>query len=253
MPTIRFVKPVPTEADALAADLRRWTAPSTELEMSVVSRDGPDNLEYHTYEALAAPGILAEIAAAERAGCDAAIIGCFYDTALDAARELTGAMPVVAPCESALHIAAVLGTRCSIVVGRRKWVPRMRANVAGYGFADRVASFPALDLGVPQLQADPEVTYARLREVGARAVAEDDAEVLVLGCTLEFGFADRLRDELDVPVVDAARAALKYAELAAEIARIGWTTSKRGGYAAPPAGDLVAFGLTDLLTPRDRS
>jgi hypothetical protein len=36
---------------------------------------------------------------------------------------------------------------------------------------------------------------------------------------------------------------LKYAELLGELARLGWRTSKAGGYAPPPANEVAAFGL----------
>jgi allantoin racemase len=180
---------------------------------------------------------------AEHEGFDAAVIGCFYDTALRPAREVTTQMAVAAPCESAVHIASTLGDSFSVVVGRRKWVPEMRDNVLRYGYGDRLASFKVLELGVHDFQADPPETHRRILAAGREAVEADGAEVIVLGCTAEFGFYEQLQEELGVPVIDATVAPFKVAELLGELARLGWGSSKVGGYASPPPAELEAFGL----------
>jgi allantoin racemase len=129
------------------------------------------------------------------------------------------------------------------MVGRRKWVPEMRDNVVRYGHGGRLASFKVLELGVHDFQVDPELTHRRLTDAGREAVDEDGAEVLVLGCTIEYGFYERLQERLGVPVIDATVAPLKYAELLGDLAALGWRPSAIGGYAAPPADELKRFGL----------
>jgi allantoin racemase len=42
-------------------------------------------------------------------------------------------MPVVGMAEASLFIACTLGHRFSIIVGRRKWIPKMSDNVLLYG------------------------------------------------------------------------------------------------------------------------
>ena len=49
---------------------------------------GPASIESHYDEALAVPGILAEIARGEAEGVDGYVIACFGDPGLEAAREL---------------------------------------------------------------------------------------------------------------------------------------------------------------------
>ena len=49
-------------------------------------------------------------------------------------------------------------------------------------------------------------------EQGKKAI-EDGADVLVLGCALMTGIAEKLQEELGVPVVDSSLAALKIAEM----------------------------------------
>ena len=51
-----------------------------------------------------------------------------------------------------------------------------------------------------------------MSEEGKRALKEDGAEVLVLGCTGMTGMAERLSKELGVKVIDPLPTAVKFAE-----------------------------------------
>jgi len=247
---ILWINPIGTDRfdQAIREELQRVKRPDTQLEVRSLER-GPLHLEYHAYEALVVPDILAHVIQAEREGFGAAVIGCFYDTGLRAARELAGRMNVVAPCESAVHIAATLGDRFSVIVGRRKWVPEMRDNVFRYGFGERLASFKVVDLGVHDFQADRDLTHRRLTAAAREAITADGAEVVILGCTIEYGFFEQLQDDVGAPVVDATVAPFKYAELMADVAALGWQSSRVGGYASPPRRELEEFGLADRLRP----
>ena len=63
------------------------------------------------------------------------------------------------------------------------------------------------------------MTERRITATGKKAVEEDYAEALILGCTLEIGFHDRLARAPGVPVIDPSIAALKCAEYAADLWR----------------------------------
>lgn len=217
----------------------------TELTMVNLPR-GPEHLEYRYYEALVLVDILHLVQAADRQGFDAAIIGCFYDVGLQAAREVAERMAVVAPCEASVNIAATLGDRFSIIVGRRKWIPEMRENVFRYGMKDRLASFKSVDLGVLDFHQDEEETARRFVQAGREAIDRDGAEVLVLGCTATYGFFRELQDELGVPVIDSMIAAFKTAEFAGELKRrFGWSHSKIGSYESPPADEFGPWRLEE--------
>jgi allantoin racemase len=247
---VLWINPLGTDTfdEPIREVLERVRRPDTEVEVRSLGR-GPHHLEYHAYEAAVVPDILATVVQAERDGFDAAVIGCFYDTGLRAAREVATRIAVAAPCESALHIAATLGDSFSVLVGRRKWVPEMRDNVLRYGYRDRLASFKAVELGVHDFQADPELTHRRLQAAAEEALTDDGAEVIVLGCTAEFGFFSELQAALGAPVVDATVGPFKYAELLGELASsLGWRPSKVGGYATPPRAELEAFGLAEALS-----
>lgn len=195
---------------------------------------GPDHLEYHYYEHLVTGDMLKEIRKAEADNFHAAIIGCFYDPGLREARELV-TMPVVAPAEATMLLACTLGHKFSILVGRRKWVAKMEDNARMYGLAERLASIRPLGIRVTEMLAEQK----RLKESAARearaAVEEDGAEVLVMGCTLESGFADELSRTLGVPVLDPVVTSWKFAEMQADMySSLGISHSKAYGYETPP-------------------
>ncbi len=203
----------------------------------------PRHLRYHAYEAL----VMAEIVTIVYRYADdydAFVIGCFYDLGLREAREVSGKAIVTAPCQSSLAIASHLGNTFSVLVGASKAIPKMRENIRAYGMEHRLSSMRPLDMGVLEFQSQAERTMAAMRRQGKKAVEEDGAEVIVLGCSAEVGFHQTLQAELGVPVIDAALAPFKYAEFLAETAqRFGWHPSRKWGSEAPPPDEIEAWGL----------
>lgn len=247
MPKILWINPVgTTDYDQ---PLKAWidTAKRHETQVDVVSlARGPKHLEYHYYEALILTDILHLVKQAEKEGYDAAILGCFYDPGLREAREITDRIVVTAPAEASMLIAAALGHRFSIIVGRKKWIPKMYENVVNYGLEERLASFESVDLGVEDFQRDKEETERRLGEAAQRAIEAKRAEVIILGCGYQFGFYQVLQKRLGVPVIDAVVAALKHAEMGIDLRkRFGWGHSKIYEYESPPTDEIVAWGLGD--------
>lgn len=243
---IRWISPVGRDTSLVDVQeiLEEAKRPSTEIDVRALDR-GPEHVEYHYYESLVLPDVLHLVKETEQSGFDAVVIGCFYDLAVEEAREITSSMAVSGPAESTTHLATTLGDQFSIIVGRQKWVPQMRDRVHRLGFRDRLASFKPVDLGVLDFQEKPETTEERLREAGRQAVEEDGAEVLILGCTAEYGFYQDLQSELGVPVLDAVTAPFKFAELLAELHQFGWGHSKIGGYESPPVDEIEEWNLEE--------
>lgn len=242
---ILWINPLGTSAfdEPMRASFATEVEPDVRVDVVSLGK-GPEHLEYHYYEALVLPDILHAVKRAENQGYDGAIIGCFYDPGLREAREIVRDMVIAAPAEAALHVAATLGDTFSIIVGRRKWIPAMRENVDKYGFGGRLASFKSLGMGVPDFHADERRTMSALIECAKEAVEKDRAEVIVLGCTIEFGFYKEIQRIVGVPVIDATLAPLKYAEFLIEIKkRFGWGHSKEGGYESPPVDEILSWGL----------
>lgn len=229
----------------MQAFLESGTHPDTKLDVVSLNR-GPLHLEYHYYEALILADTLHRVKQGENEGYDAAVIGCFYDPGLREAREIVENLVVTAPAEAAMHIATTLGHTFSVLVGRKKWIPKMHENVVKYGFTDQLASFKPLEMGVYDFQKDPAETARRMRAAAKEAVEVDRAEVVILGCTIEFGFYKELQAELGVPVIDAVLAPLKYAEFLIELKkRFGWGHSKIYGYESPPLDEIAEWKLEE--------
>ncbi|MCS7103319.1 MAG: aspartate/glutamate racemase family protein [Candidatus Korarchaeum sp.] len=215
----------------------------TETDVDVISLpSGPHHLEYYSYDSIVSPVILKEVIKAERSGYDAFIIGCFYDPALIEAREVSKIV-VTGPAESSFFIASLLGGKFSVVVGRRKWIPLMEENVVKYGLRDRLVSLEPIGLGVHDLHKDEDETKARTIQAAKKAI-EKGAEVIVLGCTVFFGFYRELQSEIGVPVVDPVIASLKVAELKVDLKRkCGWSYSRVGLYEMPPRSEIDEWSL----------
>jgi len=234
--------PLVPEFEAL---LKEIASPDTEVVVRTLPR-GPEHIEYHYYEALILSDLLTEVRRAEKEGFDAAVIGCFYDVGLQEAREITGRMIVVAPAESCTHLACQMGDRFSIIVGRQKWIPQIRKTVEGYGLGQRLASFRPLNMGVLDFQVDHKETMRRIEEQSRRAIEEDGAEVIILGCTAEFGFFKDAQKKLGVPFLDPVAVPFKTAEFQVELReRFGWTHSKICAYEAPPQKEMDGWKLDE--------
>lgn len=245
--SVRWLNPVGYAAfDQPIADLLRGIKqPATQVE--VVSFDmtpTPSHLEYRAYESLIHQRTTHVARDCALGGVDAMVIGCFYDPALEAAREISGQTIVVGPCQASLQVAANLAYRYSVIVGRHKWIEQMTGRVREYGAIDRLASMRPLDMGVDEFQRDHALTRRRIIEQARLAVEQDGAEAIILGCTIEFGFFEAVQAEIGVPVIDPVVAAFKMAEaLAGMKRRFGWTPSRVGACEAPPESELEAFGL----------
>jgi allantoin racemase len=213
-----------TEKAAIAA--RAVAATGTEI-IAATSRMGPVSIEGHYDGALAIPGLLAELK--DRAGTyDAAVIACFDDTGLEAARSFAD-VPVLGICESAVATAGFLAQRFTVVTTLERSRVLIDNLVRRYGMGDR-ARVRASDIPVLELEDEASGAIGKLRAEIERALTEDGAEAIVLGCAGMTDLARELQEIYGVPVVDGVAAAVKQAEA---LVSLGLSTSKRGSYASP--------------------
>jgi allantoin racemase len=220
----------PGELARRQAVLQRAAFPGTAVEVRDVP-EGPASIESAYEEYLAVPGALHGLQALEREGVDGAIVGCFGDPGVDAAREVCR-MPVVGPGEAAMLLAASLGHRFAIVTVLDAIVQPLRRLAWSVGVLDKLAAVRAIGVPVLELYRDLDATAGRIAEVGKRTIEEDRADTVILGC-MTMAFAERHRElaaGLGVPVVSPAHAALKLAEA---LVGAGLTHSKRA-YPVPP-------------------
>jgi allantoin racemase len=213
---IRVVIPIchSTFNDETLRDFSRYASPGTEISVVNIS-EGPRSIESEYEEAMSVPGVLDRVQQAERDGCDAVISGCFGDPGVRPARELVN-IPVIGPAEASFLLAAGLGQRFSVVTVLKSVVPMIEHLVDAVGVPSRLASVRTINIPVLGLQDIETMKVALHREMVA-AIEDDDAHVLVLGCTGMMGVAEDLRaklhhDGFETPVVSPTAAALRLSE-----------------------------------------
>ncbi len=160
---------------------------------------------------------------------DAVIIACFDDTGLDAARCLTD-RPVIGIGEAAYHFASMLANKFSVVTTLARSVPALEHNLHRYGMAARCARVRSSEVAVLELEHAGSDACNRISAEIDRAMTEDRAEAIVLGCAGMADLAGRLAAQHGLPVLDGVSCAVKLAEA---MVGLGLRTSRLGGYAAP--------------------
>jgi allantoin racemase len=201
-------------------------ATGTEI-IAVNPESGPASIEGYYDEVFAIPGLIAEMQ--KMPSADATIIACFDDTGLEAARSFSDA-PVIGIGEAAFHLATLVAGKFSVVTTLSRSVPAIEHNLVRYGLMSRCARVRASDVPVLELERPGSPARARISREIDKAIEEDGAEAIVLGCAGMADLAANLAREHGVPVIDGVVAAVKFAET---LVSLGLKTSKRGGYATP--------------------
>ena len=146
-------------------------------------------------------GLAAHVGAGNPRGFDAALIACFGEPGIEAAREILP-IPVHGLAEASIAAALRLAPRIALLTGGAAWVPMLQdfALVRGHG-PDRVLVRGVAPTG-DMIARDPDGALAILAEA-AQAAARDGAGVVVLGGAGLAGLAQRLAPMLPVPVLDS--------------------------------------------------
>jgi len=221
-----------TEEMAVAA--RSVASPDVEIE-PVTARRGVASIDGYHDELLGAAAV-AEAIEEHDGDFDGAIVACFGDPGLYAARELTRAS-VVGIAEASFLLASTLGERFSILTTLERGVPPLADVVRLYGFEPRCASIRATGLTVLEADAEPERAADALEQVGQTAIREDHADVICLGCGGMVGLRERLEERLGVPVIEGVPAAVGVVQA---LIRAGLRTSKARGFKQPEPNAYTA-------------
>ncbi len=212
---------------------------SADTEVYAVSPDtGVDSIECYVDEYLAIPGVLKEIIKGDKEEhADAFIISCFGDPGLQAAREVTD-KPVLGIAESAIAAAKMIAPYFSIVsvLDRSRKVTEDVVN--NYGAAQFCRSIRSTGLSVLEFGNDPVKGKNALAEQSRKAIKEDGAECILLGCAGFVDFVEQLKKELGVPVLDGVMPAVKFAEA---LVQMGLKTSKVNTWKYPEEKEYQGY------------
>jgi allantoin racemase len=192
------------------AELKAAARKDVELVVDSIVK-GPASIESEYDEVLAGPWIVEKAEWADKNGFDAIIIDCMGDPALEAAREITR-IPVVGPCQSSMALASTISDRFTAVTVLKRLIPLFWRNAKRYGFESKMASVRSVEVPVLELDEKRDEVKAILLEESKKALDEDSADAIILGCTGMVGMARELQEALKVPVIDPAIASLKLAE-----------------------------------------
>jgi allantoin racemase len=224
-------------SDAMTEDIgmvaRMYARPDTEIT-AISPSFGPRSIEGHFEEYIAAAAVIEEVAK-HRDEYDAFILACYSDPGLYACREITD-KPVLGIAESSMHLASMLGHKFTIVSVLPRVKPLLENLVRQVGLESKCASVRCTDLTVLEIEEDPDRAVRELTEEARRAVAEDGAEVICLGCAGMGPLDKRIQEAVGAPVLDGTVSAVKMAEALYDY---GLTTSKVAAFAWPEKKEFV--------------
>jgi len=214
---ILLINPNVTEAitGLMAAEARLSAREGTEIH-AVTAAFGAQYIENRGEAAIAGHAVL-DVLAEKPDGYDAAIVAAFGDPGLFAAKEMMG-FPVVGISEAAFLTAHALGRRYAIVCLTQRLGVWYRECAEEHSLAGRL-------VGVHPLAVPPsDITNART-ETGRllvalchKAIAQDGAEVVIMGGGPIAGLAREVSHEIPVPVLDGVSCAVRLAETLIDLA-----------------------------------
>jgi len=219
---------------SIGAQARAVAEPGTEI-VALTPLFGADSVEGNYESYLAAIAVMDRVLAYDEP-YDAVVQAGFGEHGREGLQELLE-VPVIDITEAAAHIAHLLGHRYSVVTTLDRAVPLIEDRLLLAGLDAHCASVRSSGMSVLELESSPERAVKAIVEQARRAITDDGAEVIVLGCGGMAGLDQAIRSEISTPVVDGVAAAVKLAE---SLVRLGLSTSKVRTY-APPRPKTVRF------------
>ena len=207
----------------------------------------PEAMGYLGLQCLNDAEVLKSILRAESEGFDGVSIGCFFDPALRAAKQLLK-IPVTGVGESAMHLACMMGLKFAIITSDSRYIPGLEEKLNGYGLcSNAIARKPVRSLTISgeELSGCLCGHYAPVTENFKQIAAgciEDGAEVLIAGCgCISPMLSQNGVIELDgVPIIDPLQASLKLTEMLVDLHKAGIpTVSKNLLYVSAPTRKLI--------------
>lgn len=155
--------------------------------------------------------------AVEREKADAYVIGCVSDPGLEAVRGATD-KPVLGMFRCAVAAALTRAERFGIIGFTHKSLPRQRRALQSLGVEGQMAAWTPLDLPMEVL-TDPLAPQARIA-AAARHLADQGAEVIILGCAGMARHVAITAEASGLPVIEPCQAGAAAAMLAVVGARM---------------------------------
>lgn len=231
------------EIDAAA---RAAAAPGTEITTAQPAF-GTVAIDSAAESYLSAVGVMDVVATHLAAGtfdADAVVLAGFGEHGKDALQEML-TVPVLDIAESAAHVAHLIGRRFSVVTTLARSIAPIVDRLLLAGLSAHCASVRACGLGTAEVDADPGGAVKAIVAEAERAVTQDGADVICLGCAGMAGVTAAITEALGVPAVDGVAAAVG---LAQTLVGLGLSTSKAGVFAPGPDNARTHWPLSQALS-----
>ncbi len=207
---------------------------------------GPASIETEFDEAMCQPDTILKIVDAENEGCDAAVIDCMGDPGLKGARECVS-IPVIGPCETAMHYASMLGHKFTVLTVLERTKPLIENLSKIYGVSSKCSQPVSVDIPVLELEEDLSYTLKKMTEKSIESIKDNNTDVIIFGCTGMLGCAESLHNNLknegyDVPVIDPIPLAVNTAYVCAKLK----LAQSKKCYPQPPEKGMVGFSKPKL-------
>lgn len=170
-----------------------------------------------SYDELKAGAAVVELLMKKQADYDAAIIGCFADPGLRAARECID-KPVAGLYESSAVFARLHGRRYSIIAsGNEEDISPWIGSVRDLGDTENLASIRYIGSTVEKaVQASGD----ELCEIIDLCRKKDGADAVILGCAAFAGRGRFLSKIMGIPVIDGIEEAVSMVKMLADYRRL---------------------------------
>ena len=202
----------PNSSAIVTEALRAATAPlqTESLQIQVTHCvDTPKGI-VSSYDELKAGLGVTELLIREEPNYDAAIIGCFADPGLRAAREQL-AKPVTGLYESSSIFAKLCGRRYSIIAsGDETDISPWIGSVRNLGDTENLASIRYIGSTV---EAAVTATDEEIYQIIDHCRKKDGADAVILGCAAFAGRGRHLSNAMGFPIIDGIEESVKIAAM----------------------------------------
>ena len=185
-----LINPNSTEAMTLSSvETAQKTAPEINFE-GWTSFDGPPSIQGEEDGNHATNPLLELVKKANKQKPSAIIIGCFDDTGLEQAREIS-LCPVLGIGESSFLLSYLFSGKTAVITTVHEAVPIIKKNIKNAGYSTLISEVIAADIEVLDLEFSPAQSAVKFAQ--ASKALDGSTQNIILGCA----GAVKIKDEFE--------------------------------------------------------